>query len=43
MNAQNYTQKSLDAVRTAQSMAFKRIAAGLIACMAPTIISMISY
>lgn len=28
---------------TAQSMAFKRIAAGLIACMAPTIISMISY
>ena len=28
---------------TAQSMAFKRIAAGLVACMAPTIISMISY
>jgi len=26
-----------------QSMAFKRIAAGLVACMAPTIISMISY
>ncbi len=28
---------------TAQSMAFKRIAAGLVACMAPTIISMITY
>ena len=28
---------------TAQSMALKRIAAGLVACMAPTIISMISY
>ena len=26
-----------------QSMAFKRIAAGLVACMAPTIITMISY
>lgn len=28
---------------SAQSMAFKRIAAGLVACMAPTIISMIKY
>lgn len=28
---------------TTQSMAFKRIAAGLVACMAPTIITMISY
>ena len=28
---------------TAQSMAFKRIAAGLVACMAPTLISMITY
>lgn len=26
-----------------QSMAFKRISAGLVACMAPTIITMISY